>query len=608
MWGPHRANLAKENVQLRQEVAELREWRRQAQGAFDKSYLHQMELSGEVSTTIRRSAQVSNKSYGMLKKMGAFEENFAGVTEDLKGIDGQICELTGTIATTSTAVQQTSAAVEQISASIAKIAEESTTRFHDIKNVAALSKSGQEEMVATLGVIQEITAGIDDLRAFLEIIDDIAGKTSILSMNAAIQAAHAGDVGKGFAVVADEIRRLAESSASNAAGITGKLNSLIGAIHQAEASSLKTSRILTEAEEKVAKASVGFQEIEQGARELSLGGREMLEGVGSLKQVADTLTDSASIITKNSNAIMRRVSHLQTDSQEIEASLTMVRDDSANLNTAGLTLTQTVVKQLGVSREFMNSGSSMDAAFASILTLQHLAWVTRVRGVLDGKFQLEASAVADHHQCDFGKWLDGNGKALLEAKGIYGAIYDQHEQMHLQAKQIVALFGTPGKQAEAEAAFPSLVNLSEAIVASIQKLAENTSQQRVLIPWLAEYELGIDSIDRQHRRLVDLINQLFSAMQMGRGRQSLEAVLVELVDYTKAHFSDEEKLFLASPYPGKEAHQEQHREFVATITRFTQDFSAGTLVMGSETLAFLKDWLLKHIKGTDRGYVKFVSR
>ncbi len=607
MWGSKRT-AAKVQADLDQaELEALREWKRSTMVAFEKSYLQQMELAGEIMVSIRRGAQISQNGYGMMHRMQSFEADFRGAASDLAGIDGQIASLTDNIASTGSAIHQTSAAVEQISASIARIAEESTTRFHDIRNLAELSKAGQQEMVSTLAVIQHVTKGIDALQSFLEIIDDIAGKTAILSMNAAIQAAYAGEVGKGFAVVADEIRRLAESSAINAAGIAKQLKGLIEVIHQAENSSLKTSRILTESEEKVAKAAAGFQEIQQGAQELALGGKEMLQGISSLKEVAVSLTETAYVVAMNTSSISAKVGHLRDESQKIEQELQVVRVGASDLNASGMTLTQTTVKQLQVSREFMESGEKMDTAFAAILTLQHLAWVTRVRGVLDGTFQLEASAVSDHHQCDFGKWLDGPAKATFGTTAPYRKLFDDHEKMHLQAKLVVSLSHQAGQQQAAEDAFPALVSLSETVVTAIRDLAA-TNQTGVLIPWIKDYELGVALVDKQHRVLVDLINQLFAAMQGGKGRQTLQNVLDELVNYTTTHFADEEKLFLATDYPGKKGHLEQHKTFVDSISQFRSDFLAGKVVMGSETVAFLKDWLLKHILGTDKGYVSYVLK
>jgi methyl-accepting chemotaxis protein len=602
MFHPTKKTLATQLAAAQQRIAEL-EAQRAAKEASDQEMLgFQVELAGEIMNTIRRTASISRKAHEMLSRMASFDGGLDGASVDLLGIDGQIGGLSESILTTSSAIHQTSAAVEQMSASITGISQESTTRFHDIKNLAELSKSGQVEMTSTLAVITEVTAGIDDLRSFLEIIDDIAGKTSILSMNAAIQAAHAGNVGKGFAVVADEIRRLAESSATNAAGITKKLSGLIEVIHKAETSSRRTSEILTEAEEKVAKAAAGFQEIEQGARELAQGGQEMLSGVSSLRDSSAVMTETAFVIAQNSGAVTAKVSQLRAESKALSSDLDTIRVDSADLNGAGMSLSQTTVNQLGVGR---SPQAVFDPTFATILILQHLSWVTRVRAVLDSSLSVRLEVLGDHHACEFGKWLDGPGKSLVPSQD-YRALSEVHEAMHHQARSLILLHQTPGRQHEAEEGFPRLVDLSEQVVTALRQLAETLGVQTAFILWSKDFELGNPTIDGQHRRLAELTNRLHAAIRSGQTRAILGGVLDELVEYTVTHFRDEEALFGASRYPDKKAHLDQHQKFIETAHRLQADFRSGRVVLGSETVEFLRDWLLNHIQGSDRGYSKYL--
>ena len=177
-------------------IEELEAWKTQAVELLGSNARHSQELSGEIAANLRGSSEVSRNAAEAGGRMAVFDGDFQGAFEELGRMDGQISDLDRHIATVGAAVDQTSAAIEEITASINRISGESTSRFSEIRDLAELAQAGQVEMSATTKVIRGVTSGIDDLRKFIEIIDDIAGKTAILSMNAAIQAAHAGTAGK----------------------------------------------------------------------------------------------------------------------------------------------------------------------------------------------------------------------------------------------------------------------------------------------------------------------------------------------------------------------------------------------------------------------------
>lgn len=128
-----------------------------------------------------------------------------------------------------------------------------------------------------------------------------------------------------------------------------------------------------------------------------------------------------------------------------------------------------------------------------------------------------------------------------------------------------------------------------------------------LIQWTSSLELGIPLVDAQHRTLCSYINALHRAMQQHQSKQVLQELLVNLRDYTVTHFSTEEQYFGHSNYPDTEAHKKVHHNFVEKIKNFEQQVQKGSAMLSIELLDFLKDWLIKHIQGTDRQYVSFVQ-
>ncbi|MTJ92540.1 MAG: bacteriohemerythrin [Desulfovibrio sp.] len=128
------------------------------------------------------------------------------------------------------------------------------------------------------------------------------------------------------------------------------------------------------------------------------------------------------------------------------------------------------------------------------------------------------------------------------------------------------------------------------------------------VQWTSSMDLGIGEIDRQHRMLVDYINDLHSAMSNHRSARELLEILHKLRDYTSTHFRDEEKHFVHSDYPSVKDHLQIHREFEAKVDEVERGIKEGTVTLSMDLLSFLKDWLVKHIMGMDAQYVPYVKK
>lgn len=122
--------------------------------------------------------------------------------------------------------------------------------------------------------------------------------------------------------------------------------------------------------------------------------------------------------------------------------------------------------------------------------------------------------------------------------------------------------------------------------------------------WTNELDTGIEVIDKQHRRIVDLINKLNTAHESG-DPAVINHVLGELVDYTLSHFSFEEELQEKASYPFSKAHKRVHEIFTKRVSEFQRRAAAGENV-AHELLIMLKIWLVNHIKGDDADYVEAV--
>jgi methyl-accepting chemotaxis protein len=129
-----------------------------------------------------------------------------------------------------------------------------------------------------------------------------------------------------------------------------------------------------------------------------------------------------------------------------------------------------------------------------------------------------------------------------------------------------------------------------------------------LLAWDDSLSVNIQLVDRQHRKLVEMINELFAALRAGRGNEILTPTLDALVTYTSQHFAEEERMMKAHGYPGLAEHQAAHRQLVERVSDFQQKLRQGQTSFSSDLFNFLKSWLLHHIKEVDMDYAPYLNQ
>lgn len=128
-----------------------------------------------------------------------------------------------------------------------------------------------------------------------------------------------------------------------------------------------------------------------------------------------------------------------------------------------------------------------------------------------------------------------------------------------------------------------------------------------LITWDDSIKVGLWTIDTQHERWVGFINDLYEAMLEGRGKTVLMRTLSGVIDYSRTHFADEEKLMSAHGYPNYAEHKALHDAFVVRVLDMQRRAQAGEILISRDLLNHMKDWLLNHIKVTDQDYVPLLK-
>ena len=122
-----------------------------------------------------------------------------------------------------------------------------------------------------------------------------------------------------------------------------------------------------------------------------------------------------------------------------------------------------------------------------------------------------------------------------------------------------------------------------------------------LVRWKDEYLTQIEEIDKQHRQLIEQINGIYDLMRMERGPQAMAEALGEIEDYTRFHFATEEKAMAETGFAGVEGHTVEHGKLLDQIHELRRAVRDGRIVVSMNEMYFLRDWLLVHIQGPDRG-------
>lgn len=128
-----------------------------------------------------------------------------------------------------------------------------------------------------------------------------------------------------------------------------------------------------------------------------------------------------------------------------------------------------------------------------------------------------------------------------------------------------------------------------------------------LFPWSEKYSVNIAEIDKQHKKLVGMLNKLHNAICDGKGKEALGPILSELIQYTRTHFIAEERIMSTNGYPDYEAHKEKHRRMSDKVALLYRDYQEGKASLNFEVMDFLEKWIEKHIMGTDKKYAPFLN-
>lgn len=129
-----------------------------------------------------------------------------------------------------------------------------------------------------------------------------------------------------------------------------------------------------------------------------------------------------------------------------------------------------------------------------------------------------------------------------------------------------------------------------------------------IFPWKNNYSVYVEAIDEQHKKLVNILNELVDGMMNKKTQEIVQPALDQLVDYASYHFKEEEEYFDKIDYPEAEEHRKEHEQLIGNVLKFKADYENNKTGLTVELMKFLKAWLTDHICGTDKELGKLLYK
>jgi methyl-accepting chemotaxis protein len=302
-----------------------------------------------------------------------------GETEQQSASIGQTGTAVGTIKDTietlnqfisqqSASVTESSAAIEQMVSNIASVTKTLARNEQNITGLQESSQKGKADISNISAEIEEVAKQSAGLAEITAIIQNIAQQTNLLAMNAAIEAAHAGNAGQGFSVVSDEIRKLAESSSSQTKTISKVLSSIQKSIAAITEESSVAIRQFNQIEEKVRAVSAVEDEIRHAMLEQNEGSKEITIAVEQLNDITVEVKSNADEILRQSQQVYEQSSVLGQINEKVSGSISEMASGVGEINLAVTAVNQVTAlnrESIGVLREKVGKFKTTESASQS---------------------------------------------------------------------------------------------------------------------------------------------------------------------------------------------------------------------------------------------------